>query len=188
MRKLIVSNLVSADGFFEGSKQELSWFKIDPEFHQHMALMFARVDTILIGRKTYQLFSDFWPDYINEDDPTGDFMNLSTKVVFSKTLDKAPWGKYKDAILLNDNLVPEIQKLKAQPGKDIVIFGSGSLVSALTQADLVDEYRFIINPVIIGNGRQMFEQVNVKHTLKLKAATILNFGIVILDYERFSEH
>jgi dihydrofolate reductase len=184
MRKLIVSNLVSADGYFEGPEQDLSWFKIDPEFHLHMAMIFDRVDTILLGRKTYELFSNFWPDDAGDDDLTADFMNHSTKIVFSKTLSKAPWGKLKEAILLKDNLVAETEKLKQQPGKDIVIFGSSTIVSALSQADLIDEYRFIINPVILGDGKQMFKQLNAKHPLKLKAATVLSFGVVVLDYER----
>lgn len=184
MRKLIVSNLVSADGYFEGTEQDLSWFKIDPEFHRHMSTIFERVDTILIGRKTYELFVDFWPDYVGEDERTANFMNNSTKIVFSKTLDIAPWGKHKEAILLKDNLIPEVEKLKTEPGKDIVIFGSGTIVSALSQVDLIDEYRFIINPVILGDGKQMLKQVNAKHLLKLKASTVLSFGVVILDYER----
>jgi dihydrofolate reductase len=183
MRKLIVSNLVSADGFFEGLEQDLSWFKIGPEFHRHMAMIFARVDTILIGRKTYELFVNFWHDYIGEDALTADFMNQSTKIVFAKTLDKASWGKHKEAILLKDNLVSETEKLKQKPGKDIVILGSGTIVNALSQADLIDEYRFIINPVILGDGNQMFKQANAKHSLKLKAASVLSFGLVILDYE-----
>jgi dihydrofolate reductase len=184
MRKIIVSNLVSTDGLFEGPKQDLSWFKIDPEFHQHMATIYALTDTILFGRITYELFSNFWPDYDPAVDPTADFINKSAKVVVSNTLTKAPWGKWKDATLVKDNLIAEIEKLKQKPGKNIVIFGSGSIVSALTEADLIDEYRFIINPVIMGDGRQMLNQVNAKHWLKLKAATILNFGVVILDYER----
>jgi dihydrofolate reductase len=184
MRKIIVSNLVSADGFFEGLEQDLSWFKIDPEFHKHMAMIFDRVDTILIGRKTYELFANFWPDYVGEDERTASFMNQSTKTVFSKTLDKAPWGKHKEAKLLKDNLVSETEKLKQQPGKDIVIFGSSTIISALSQADLIDEYRFIVNPVILGDGKQMLKRANAKHPLKLKAATVLSFGVVILDYER----
>ena len=184
MRKIIVSNLVSVDGFFEGPKQDLSWFKIDPEFHQHMATIYASTDTILLGRITYDLFSNFWPDYDPLLDPTADFINKSTRFVVSKTLTKAPWGKWEDAILIKDNLVAEIEKLKQQPGKNIVIFGSGSIVSALTEADLIDEFRFIINPVIMGDGRQMFNNISIKHWLKLKATTVLNFGVVILDYER----
>ena len=184
MRKLIASNLVSADGFFEGAEQDLSWFKIDPEFHRHMATIFDRVDTILIGRKTYDLFVNFWPDYVGEDERTANFMNSSTKIVFSNTLNKAPWGAHKEALLFKDHLISETEKLKQQPGKDIVIFGSSTIINALSQADLIDEYRFIINPVILGDGKQMFKQVNAKHPLKLKATTVLSFGVVVLDYER----
>lgn len=87
--------------------------------------------------------------------------------------------------MLHGNLEDNVQKLKLESGKkDIVLFGSGSLVSALSQADLVDEYRFIVNPVLLGNGRQMLEHVTLNHPLKLKAATVLSFGVVILDYER----
>jgi dihydrofolate reductase len=184
MRKLIVSNLVSLDGFFEGVDNDLSWFKIDQEFHKQMGVIFDRCDTILIGRKTYELFVSFWPDKTREMDPAADFMNHSVKIVFSNTLKEAPWNGWDDAVLLSGNLEDHVRRIKQQPGKDIVIFGSGTLISALSQADLIDEYRFIVNNIILGSGHRMFGNISLKQRLKLSATTAMSFGVVILDYER----
>lgn len=187
MRKLIVSNLISLDGLFEGLNNDLSWFKIDPEFHKHMTMIYDRCDTILLGRKTYDLFVDYWPDKTREFDTAADFINQSAKIVFSNTLKAAPWGRWKEAILFKGDLVKQISELKRLPGKDIIVFGSGSLVSVLTQAGLIDEYRFVVNNVILGEGNSMFRDVTARFSLTLKSATVLNFGIVVLDYERASE-
>jgi len=184
MRKLILSNLVSADGLYEGPGNDLSWFKIDPEFHKQMVTIFDRVDTILIGRKTYEGFAGYWPGKTMEDDRAADFMNQSTKIVFSKTLSKAPWGKWEDGVIINDDIEKAVSSLKQQPGKDMVVFGSGSICTALSQADLIDEYRFIVNPVILGNGNQMFHRAPLNHPLKLKSVTAMSYGVVMLDYER----
>jgi dihydrofolate reductase len=183
MRKLIVSNLVSADGFFEGVNRDLSGFKFDTGIYGSMATLFDRTDTILIGKDTYEFFVAYWPGKTKADDPAADFMNQFTKVVFSKTLTKAPWGKWKEAILIKENIEEAVKQLKVQPGKDMIIFGSGDIVNTLSKADLIDEYRFIVNPVILGQGKPQFDQ-NIKLQLKLKAATVLPSGLVVLDYER----
>ena len=184
MKKIIVSNLVSADGFYEGTDKDLSAFKFDPRLYGVMIPAFDRSDTILMGRGTYEFFASYWPTKTKLDDPAADFMNHYTKIVISKTLEKAPWGKWEEPILIKSNVEESVAKLKQQPGKDIIIFGSGELLSTLSRADLIDEYRFIVNPVILGDGRRMFEQIELKHSLKLNSATVLNHGLVVLDYER----
>jgi len=183
MRKLIVSNFISIDGYFEGVNRDLSGFKLDAGIYGSMVTLFDRTDTILIGKTTYEFFAAYWPGKSKLDDPAADFMNQSDKLVFSSSLTEAPWGKWKPATVINKNIEGEVRRLKDQPGKDMIIFGSGDIVSALSKADLIDEYRFIVNPVILGSGKQQYYHDN-KLLLKLKATTVLSNGLVVLDYER----
>lgn len=184
MRKLIISNTISVDGFFEGPNSDLSGFTFDSQMFEPMESIFDRSDTVLMGRVTYEFFSAYWPSKTIADDPAADFMNKSTKIVFSKTLTAAPWGKWNNISLVKDDLVEAVTKLKEEPGKNIVIFASSGIASELSQADLVDEYRFIVNPIIFGQGKPLFDSITSRHPLKLKSANALRSGIVILDYER----
>jgi len=184
MRKLIVSNTISVDGFFEGPNRDLSGFTFDTQMFEPMESIFDRSDMVLMGRHTYEFFAAYWPDKTAADDPAADFMNKSTKMVFSKTLTEVPWGKWQNISLVRDGMEETVAKLKQESGKNIVIFASSSIVSALSQADLVDEYRFIVNPIIFGAGRQLFDGITTKHPLRLKSVNALRSGIVILDYER----
>ncbi|MDR3697007.1 dihydrofolate reductase family protein [Mucilaginibacter sp.] len=184
MRKLIISNTISVDGFFEGPNRDLSGFTFDSQMFEPMESIFDRSDTVLMGRVTYEFFSAYWPAKTIADDPAADFMNKSTKIVFSKTLTEVPWGKWDNISLVKDDLVATVSKLKEESGKNIVIFASSGIISTLSQADLVDEYRFIVNPVIFGQGKPLFDGITTRHPLKLKSANALRSGIVVLDYER----
>ena len=182
MRKIIVSNLVSVDGYFEGLNQDISWFVTGEDFFDYAVKQLHEVDTLLFGRITYQQMAAFWPDAETNDNALTaikDKMNSLKKIVFSKTLDKAEWN---NSTLIKEHIADEIKNLKQQPGKDIVIFGSGTIVSELTQLKLIDEYRLIINPVILGNGSPMFKSINERVNLKLLNVKTLNSGSVILYY------
>lgn len=179
MRKIIVSNLISLDGFFEGVNKEIDWFTVDESFFEYARQLLNEVDTILFGRTTYQMMAAFWPNAINEDAVITHKMNHLNKVIFSKTLKKVEWNNAK---LVKDNLAKEVKKMKEQPGKDIVIFGSGTLVTQLTQLGLIDEYRMIINPLLLGKGNPMFKGIDEKINLKLLKVKTLDSGVVILYY------
>ena len=176
--------MISIDGFYAGPNGDLSGFRIDSGLFSPMAAIFERTDTILLGRQTYQFFESYWPNQTRETDPAANYMNNSLKVVVSNSLEKAPWGERKGAEIISGNVAAGIKRLKDGPGKDIVVFGSGELIGALSKADLVDEYRFIVNPVILGKGQQMFGELAEKQPLKLISITTLNTGIVFMDYER----
>ncbi len=180
MRKIIVSNLVSIDGYFEGVNQDLSWFVIDEEFFAYARKLLNEVDTILYGRITYEQMAAYWPNAKDNDAAIAEKMNSLQKIVFSKTLDKAEWNNTK---LIKEKIAEEIMRLKQQPGKDIVIFGSGTIVSELTHAKLIDEFRLIINPVILGNGNPLFKSINERRNLKLINTQTLKCGTVILYYQ-----
>ena len=130
MRKIIVSNLVALDGFFAGPNGEIDWFIWDEETTEYIKGLMSSLDAILFGRATYELMADYWPKASPpEEDPIIiEFMNNAPKIVFSRTLEKVEWNNSR---LVKDNIVEEVEKLKQQPGKDMVIFGSGSIVSAL---------------------------------------------------------
>ena len=147
MRKVIVSNLVSLDSYFEGPNKELDWFIVEEEFFDYVREMFTTVDTILFGRVTYQMMAEYWPASTDNDPIITNKMNMLPKIVFSKTLEKADWGKWNNVRLIRENMVEEVKKMKQEPGKDMVIFGSGQLVSSLAPLGLIDEYRIIINPL-----------------------------------------
>jgi dihydrofolate reductase len=186
MRKVILSNMVTLDGFFEGPNKELDWHIVDEEFNQYANDLLSKVDALLFGRVTYQLMADYWPAAAtNPSTPQSDVeiadkMNNLPKIVFSKTLQEVKWNNSR---LVKENIADEISKMKHQPGKDMVIFGSGSIVSTFMQHGLIDEYRIIVNPIVLGNGNPLFKGINGKQNLKLLNTKVFDSGIVILFYE-----
>ena len=138
MRKIIVSNLMTIDGYFEGLNQDISWFITGNDFFDFAIKQLDEVDTILYGRITYQQMAAFWPDAKADDAAMlaiKEKMNSLQKIVFSKTLENAEWNNSR---IITEHITDEIIKLKQQPGKDMVIFGSGTIVSELTALKLID--------------------------------------------------
>ena len=178
MRKVIVSNLMSLDGFFEGPNHELDWFVVDEEFFAYARDMLRGVDTIVFGRKTYQHMADYWPSA--PADEIADQMNNLPKIVFSRTLESAEW---RNSTLVKNDPIAEISKSKQLPGKDMVILGSASLASFLLQKGLIDEYRVILNPVLLGSGRPLFQDVKQRLRLKLSRTKLFGSGVVVLYYQ-----
>ncbi len=178
--------MVTLDGFFEGPYRELDWHVVDEEFNEYANDLLSKVDGILFGRVTYQLMADYWPaaatnpSTSKSDLEIADKMNNLPKIVFSKTLQQVGWNNSR---LVNDNIAEEISKMKQQPGKDMVIFGSGSIVSTFMQLGLIDEYRIIVNPVVLGNGKPLFKGINDKLNLKLLKTRVFGSGVVILYYQ-----
>jgi dihydrofolate reductase len=179
MRKLLVSNLMSLDGFFEGPRKELDWFVVDDEFLAYAREMLRSVDTILFGRTTYEHMAAYWPSA--PKDEIAEKMNSLNKVVFSRTLDKPQWNNSR---LFKGDPAAEVEKLKQQPGKDMVILGSAMLASSLLEAGLIDEYRVILNPVLIGAGNLLFRGVRKKVVLKLRETKLLKSGVIVLYYQK----
>jgi dihydrofolate reductase len=186
MRKVILSNMVTLDGFFEGPNKELDWQIVDGENKEYAIDLLSKVDALLFGRVTYQLMADYWPAAAtNPSTPKSDLeiadkMNNLPKIVFSKTLQEVKWNNSR---LVKENIAEEISKMKQQPGKDMVIFGSGSIVSTFMQLGLIDEYRILVNPVVLGNGKPLFTGINDKQNLKLLKTRVFSSGVVILYYQ-----
>src|SRR6185503_18947147 len=158
MRKLFAFNLISLDGFFEGPDQDINWHNVDEEFNEFAIEQTSAVGALLFGRVTYQLMESYWPtaDALKNDPVIAGIMNSVPKLVFSRTLEKAAWNNTR---IVKENIEQEILNLKKQPGKDVAVFGSANLLSALVQMDLVDEHRVMVNPVLLGNGNPLFKSM-----------------------------
>ena len=184
MRKLFLFNMITLDGFFEGPNQDISWHNVDEEFNDFAMEQLATMDLILFGRVTYQGMASYWPTPLAiENDPViAGQMNSFPKIVFSRTLDKAEWSNTR---LIKNNVAEEITKLKQQPGKEIAIFGSANLAASLVPMGLIDEIRLMVNPVVLGKGTPLFQNINEKLNLKLDKLRRFGNGNVLLYYQWF---
>jgi dihydrofolate reductase len=183
MTRLIVSNVMSLDGFFEGPNHEFNWFTPDEEFLDYAKNMLRTVDTILFGRRTYEHMAAYWPSAPHDE--IADKMNSLAKVVVSSTLSRAEWN---NSTLLKGNIAEDVMKLKEKPGtdkdKDMVIFGSAKLASFLLEEGLIDEYRVILAPLLLGCGNLLFGDVKKQLKLKLDKTKLLRSGVSILCYRK----
>jgi len=185
MRKLIVFNHVSLDGYFTDASGNMSFAQNpipDAEWNAFVAGNAGSGGTLVFGRVTYDLMASFWPTPMAAEQmpDVAERMNNLPKIVFSRTMNEALWQNTK---LVKDDPVGEMRKMKNEEGDGMVIFGSGMIVSQLSQAGLVDEYQFIVDPVVLGKGRTMFDGVKEKFTLKLKSSRTFVNGNVLLCYE-----
>jgi dihydrofolate reductase len=184
LRKVIASPFVTLDGFIAGPDGALDWSVGDEAFdREQLPALLSRVDAILLGRLTYQALAAYWPFTSAEDDRTADLVNTIPKFVFSRTLSEAPWGPFKNARVVKDDPAEAVAKLKQQSGKDMVIFGSGRLVSQLAQAGLIDEYQLRVNPVVLGSGKRLFPDLKERVKLKLLDSRTSPSGVVVLHYQ-----
>ena len=184
MRKVILDTIISLDGYYTSPKNEIDWFEFDKEEIEWSKQILRRVDAMLYGRVTYQEFSEFWPKASPSPDGFDSEiigqLNGLQKVVFSRTLPEAKW---RPAVLIRENPVDAVANLKKGPGKDMVIVGSRTLVSALVRNELIDEYRIRIRPIILGAGKPIFADDQKRHRLKLISAREFGNGVVALHYE-----
>ncbi len=177
MRKIIVSEFVSLDGVMEEPSwtmpywnDEIAGFKRDELF---------AVDALLLGRVTYQGFAAAWPGRKDEEG-YADRINGLPKYVVSTTLEEAEW---RPSTIIREHVAEEVSRLKAQPGQDILIFGSGQLVGSLIEQDLIDQYNLLVYPVVLGKGKRLFRD-GIATTVRLVDAKALGSGVVALTYER----
>jgi dihydrofolate reductase len=174
MRRIVVTEFMSLDGVIENPmwtfpywNDEIAKFKGDEG---------EASDALLLGRMTYEGFAAAWPNSKDEGAP---YFNGIRKYVVSKTLDKAEWN---NSVIIKNNVVEEITRLKQQDGKDIVVHGSGRLIETLMQHDLVDVFRLLIYPVVLGKGQRLFESDN-KAKLKLVESKAVSSGVIAAVYE-----
>ncbi len=183
MRKLTVFNQVSLDGYFVDAAGDMSWAKkSDPEWNAFVADNASNAGSLLLfGRITYQMMAAFWPSALARQvaPVVAEGMNSLPKVVFSRTLSEATWHNTR---LIKDDLVGAVQQLKQVDGKHIAIMGSGTIVAQLAAAGLIDEYTVVVNPLVLGQGRTMFEGLRQPLGLKLVKTRVFENGNVLLNY------
>jgi dihydrofolate reductase len=197
MRRILMFNHMTADGYFGGSDGNLNWVVPDEDIDQAAVDSMSSIDTILLGRKTYQMFESFWPHAL-DDSPTAPdphdagrrsptlramaiWINEANKLVFSRSLKKVTWK--------NSRILPEvdpraIDAMKQARGKNMIVFGSGSIVSQLSRHGLIDEYRIVINPILLGGGLPLVNDVPGSLKLDLLEAKQYGSGNVVLRYAK----
>lgn len=187
MRKLIIEEWISLDGYISDKDGGLDFFtNLTSEQNKYSdadQLKFIdSIDTILLGRKTYELFVKFWPTATTDQEVIADKLNKTSKIVFSNTINKAPWGNWRDAQVNTGDSTKVIRELKTMNGKDMVVWGSISLVQSLMKENLVDEFHFQLCPTILGSGRPLFSEQLKLTQLALKEVRKYDTGTIFLSY------
>lgn len=185
MRKVIYSMGVSLDGYIEGPNRELDWSAPDEELHRFWNDQAREIGTSLYGRRMYELMADYWPTaHAKPSAPAYEveFAQIwrdMPKIVFSTTLEKVDWNSR----LVRANIAEEVTKLKAQPGKDMDV-GGATLASTFMRLGLIDEYRPVVHPVVLGGGRPFFPALENPMSLRLVETRTFGSGVVYLRYQR----
>jgi dihydrofolate reductase len=193
MRKVIVSEFLTLDGVMQapglpdedrsGGFEHGGWQMplLDDAARSSISEAMAATGGFLLGRRTYEIFAGYWPSAPAEE-PLAEIINSLPKYVVSTTL-KEPLG-WNNSKLIKGDIAAEVAKLKQEPGKDLQVIGSGELVQTLMQHDLVDEYRIMINPIVLGSGKRLFREGSPKNELELVDSKTSSTGVLIVTYKR----
>ncbi len=182
MRKVYLFMMISLDGFFEGPNHELDWHNADnDEFLDFAVEQLDATDTLVFGRRTYDMMAEFWPsDYALKTDPeTAKRMNSYRKIVFSHNLQKAGW---ENTTVYNDDVRGVMTKLQEGQGKDIAVLGSSNLCLTLLQRGVLDEVRLMVNPLVLGKGHTLFAGLDKQIDFTLTNTRRFDSGNVLLTY------
>lgn len=188
MRKIITTMWVTLDGFIAGPNGEMDWIGeiYDEAMGTYENNLVSEADTLLLGRVTYQSFAGSWPhvpDNPNASEGEKEYarkLNAMRKLVFSRTLESVEWN---NSLLLKEVVPEEIEQLKHEPGRDMLIYGSASIIQTLTNHGLIDEYQFLVHPVILGSGKPLFQDIQHQVKLKLVNTRTHPSGVVVLSYQ-----
>ena len=188
MRKIITTTWVTLDGYIAGPNGEMDWVaeNYDDAMAAYENEIASQADTLLLGRVTYQSFAGSWPHV--PDNPNASegekayarALNAMRKIVFSRTLESVEWN---NSTLRKEVVPEEIEQLKQEPGRDMLIYGSASIIQTLINHGLIDEYQVLLHPVILGGGKPLFQ--NIQHQVKLKLVNTKTHpsGVVVLSYQ-----
>ncbi len=181
MRKLVVSVWLTLDGVFDADTMD-QWFNPydSKERQEYIREGILASGALLLGRTTYEMLASYWPYQKNDDNGPASKLNSVSKYVVSSTLKKAEWN---NSTLIKEHVMEEITRLKQQPGQEIQIEGSAILVQSLMGTDLVDEYRFLVHPIIMGSGKRFFKDGMVPTKMKLVSTKAYPSGVVVLSYQ-----
>jgi len=195
MRKMILSMQMTLDGFSTGPNDEMDYLpsftdeKMWKDLHEEMWKNLEATDTVILGRRTYQIWEKYWPAAASNPQSTENdkrfskYADETQKIVISNTLDKVEW---KNTKLIKDNVGEEILKLKQQSGKNLVVAGGAIVAQTFARLGLIDEYLIVVHPVILGKGKVLLKDLNVRQNLKLIGTRTYNSGAVELSYSKIS--
>jgi len=180
-RKVLLFMMISLDGYYEGPGGDIYWHNVDGEFNEFAIEQIDTVDTLLFGRATYEMMAGYWPSpQARKDDPVvAGKMNAYNKIVFSNSLTAVDWENTR---LVSGDAIQELAQLKEQTGKDMIIFGSSDLSTSLAAAGLIDEFRVMVNPVLLGSGKALLQGLPEQVPLKLVDIRTFRNGNVLLFY------
>lgn len=193
-RRIVMFNQVSVDGYFSDANGSLDWVVTDPQIHERAVAGMPSTDSLLLGRRTYQQFEAFWPNALasganlhggsTASGPLramAEWINGSRKLVVTRSLTQVTW---RGSEIVRELTPQSLRELKRSPGKDVLIFGSGSIVSQLTELEAIDEYRFVVCPVLLGAGCALVRDVARRTKLELHDHEVFPSGNVLLTYRR----
>ena len=180
MRKIVAGLFISLDGVIE-APHEWHFPYFDDAMGEAVGAQMAAADTMLLGRVTYEEFAGYWPQQNQAENPIADQMNNTPKLVVSTTLtDVSGW---QNSTLISGNVAEELTKIKQQPGKDIGITGSATLVRSLLRDGLLDELRLLVHPIVVGSGKRLFVDGEPQTPLKLVESKTFDTGVAYLTYQ-----
>lgn len=182
MRKLVIFNFATLNGYFEGPGGDVSWHRHGEEEGKFAADSVGQGGILLFGRITYEHMAAFWPtpQAMQQMPVVAKGMNKAEKIVFSRTLKQADWENTR---IIGEDIITAIKQLKQTPGKDMCILGSGSIITQFADAGLIDEYQFMVDPVALGEGTPTFKGLKKKLDLQLISARTFKSGVVLLSYK-----
>jgi dihydrofolate reductase len=194
MRRIVAFDKLSADGYFTDGEGKLDWTVPEPEMDKATASGMGSTGAMIFGRKTYEMFESFWPHVDGSDTAPNPhaagqrspemkafavWINEAEKIVFSRSRKDVTW---KNSRLVRELTPRAVESIKAEKGPDILVFGSGQVVAKLTEHGLVDEYQFVVTPVLLGNGRSLISGLPKTRGLDLQEAKAYPQGNVMLKY------
>lgn len=187
MRKLILQIDVSLDGYTAAADGATDWIHADDDMNRDASDLLDTADTILLGRVAYQAFVQYWP-FADTTAPTllsriTGQINRADKIVFSRTLEQVEWGEWNNARLVSDNIAESIAAVKAQPGKNLLLYAGAGIISSIMRLGLIDEYRLRIHPVALGAGKPLFQNLEDRLGLEFIQAKPYKNGVLLLVYQ-----
>ena len=179
MRKIVAGLFLSLDNVYEAPDQwHFPYF--NEEMGEAVQSQMDAADAMLLGRVTYQEFASYWPQQSGDDVAIADYMNATPKYVVSNTLDTLEW---QNSTLIKGDVAAQLTELKQQPGKNISVVGSGTLVGSLLRDGRLDELRLLVHPIVVGNGKRLFTNLGDRNALELVDVRTFSTGVLYLTYQ-----
>jgi dihydrofolate reductase len=180
MKKVIFQMSVSLDGYIEGPNREIDWHLVDEEFNAYAVEMLKASDTLIMGRRTYELMAGYWPTAADNDPVVKEQMNSTPKLVFSRTLKKVQW---QNSRLAAGSIADEVARLKKVPGDGVLPVGGSDLAASFLEQGLMDELHIILTPILLGAGKTVFDGIKERYPLRLLSTQKFKSGNVMVIYE-----